>query len=269
MSKKIRLTESDLRYMVRKAVNEILSMEGGEDSKDRYYFGDGWNRRNDLNNPFTAEGAVGENFEEFVSQLQEYVDKKIEEYKQRKGRIQKALDNFLKNTEERHKRYSRQTQRKHEAAVRFDNRRRGTNYPEFLKPGGGIDYYLYDKYMKDIENEEEDNKRWLANELKIVVEMPSGAKESWEHYALIAPPEKSFPINPDNVEESAKQAWELFNMYAKQTHEVIGWYLWQWSTFKPTIRPILTPEVGEKIQRTSDEVSAYYDSKPSGGFTGD
>ncbi len=267
---KIRLTESDIKYMIRKAINEVMAYE--EDAAtgpahDKYYFDCGWDKSYGGSNPFTAEGPVGENFDEFVGQLKEYVDNKLQEYEERKGRAQRALDSFLKIAQERHGRCTKPTQRRHEMMVRGDNNRRSTNYPEFLKPGGN-DYDLYDRYLKNIESEEEDNKRWLAHELKIAIEMPTGAQDKgsiwgdygWRRYAQSSPKATVVSIDPENIEASAEKAWSIFADYAKQTPEVIGWFLWQWSTFPVTLRPILTPEVGEIIMGETDKIQKFYDS---------
>ena len=285
MSKIFKLNETDLRRMVHSVINEIMSMEGeGEQPQyegDRYYFDAGFGNGNerpykaDNDNPFTAEGAVGQNYEEFVSQLQEYVNQKLQEFESRKGRIQKAFDNWLAIAKERHGKFTRPTQQKHERQVKWDNERRGTSYPDFLKPGG-FDYSMHDRYLKDIEREEEDNKKWLANELRIDVDMPDGNKEpgavfgrKWGDFAQIAPKRKTFQIDPNNVEEAAQQAWNLFNEYASRVKEVVGWWMWQWSTFNPAIKPILTPEVGAEIEHVADEIRDYYASKRSGEYCGD
>ena len=79
---------------------------------------------------------------------------------------------------------------------------------------------------------------------------------------------ETFPIDPDNIEDAAKKAWDAFNEYARRTPEVIGWHLWSWSTFEPTLKPILTPEVGKEISDESDKIAAYYGG-PGGHWTGD
>ena len=267
---KIRLTESDIKYMIRKAINEVMAYEGDEatsSAHDKYYFDCGWDKSNDGRNPFTAEGPVGENFDEFVEQLKEYVDNKMQEYEKRKGRAQGAMDAFLKKAQERHGKFAKSIQRKHEMTVRGDNDRRSTSYPEFLKPGGN-DYSLYDTYLKNVESEEENNKRWLAHELKIAIEMPTGAENKgsilgdygWKRYAQISPKTTMVSIDPENIEASAEKAWSIFANYAEQTPEVIGWFVWQWSTFPITLRPILTPEVGEVIMGETDNIQKFYDS---------
>lgn len=276
--KKIRLNEADLRYMIRKAVNEVLAYEGQDDAQSKgrnYYFGSGDDPTYGGNNKLSGEGGVGENFEEFLSVIQEYTAKKMEEFAGRKGIAQRELDSWLKACQRYHGMYSKQTQRKHEAQVRRDNEYHGTKYPEYLKPGGG-DYYMHDRLTKDIENEDEDNKRWLERELRIVVEMPTGEKNpnnywtqgGWRRFANESPEAKVVKIDPENVEESAKEAFSLFTEYAKRTPEVVGWYLWSWSTFGPTMKPILTPEVGKEISDEGDKIAAYY-SGPSGSWTGD
>ena len=267
---KIRLTESDIKYMIRKAINEVMAYE--EDAPtgpahDKYYFDCGWDKSYGGSNPFTAEGPVGENFDEFVGQLKEYVDSKLQEYEERKGRTRRALDAFLKKAQERHGKFTKSTQRKHEMMVRGDNDSRSTSYPEYLKPGGS-DYYLYDRYLKDIESEEEDNKKWLARELRIAIEMPTGTQDKdsmwgdygWRRYAQSSPKATVVSIDPENIEASAEEAWSIFTDYAEQTPEVIGWFLWQWSTFPVTLKPILTPEVGEIITGESDKIQRFYDS---------
>ena len=267
---KIRLTESDIKYMIHKAINEVMAYE--EDvatgpAHDKYYFRCGWDKSYGGSNPFTAEGPVGENFEEFVSQLQQYVDMKLQQYEERKGRTQRALDAFLKKAQERHGKFTKPTQRRHEMMVRSDNKSRSTSYPEFLKPGGS-DYYLYDRYLKDIESEEEDNKRWLAHELRIEIEMPTGSQNKdsmwgnygWRRYAQSGSKSTVISIDPENVEASAEEAWSIFADYAEQTPEVIGWFVWQWSTFPVTLKPILTPEVGEIIMDENDKIQRFYDS---------
>lgn len=280
MSKMIRLNESDLKHMVRRVVNEILSMEGGEDSAqypgDRYYYdggfanGDQRPAKANSDNPFTAEGAVGENYDEFVSQIQEYVDKKMEEYESRKGRAQRAFDNFLKGAEERHGRLSRKTQKSHELKNRERNMGRGTNHPEFLRPGG-TDQTYHDMLKAKIESEAEDNKNWLQNELRIEIEMPNGESRpsGWKEYVQVAPPTKAVWIDPDNVEEACRKAWQLFNDYASRTDGVVGWWLWQWSTFKPTMKPILSPEIGKIMQDEDDAIGRFYASYGPGDYVGD
>lgn len=269
MSKMIRLNESDLRHMVRRVVNEILSMEGDEAGHDKYYFRCGWS--NDSSNRFDVEGAVGENYEGFVKALQEYVVKKTDEYEKKKGQWQLSFDHWLERAKERHGRYTRKTQKSHEMQIRRVNQARGTNYPEYLNPGGS-DYYLYDRYLQDIANEDEDLKKWLQRDLIVSVDMPVGDHDSawgtpgWRRYAQMGPKSKAFPIDPENVEASAKMAWDLFNEYAAQTPEVVGWFLWSWSTFQPTIRPILSPEVGQEISDEGDKISRFYDSL---GYKGD
>ena len=279
MGKIIKLTESDLRHMVRKTINEMMAMEGGEEPQypgDRYYFNGGFAKGNSrppkagYYNPFTAEGGIGEGYEELVSQLQEYVSKTLEEMEGRKGAAQRAFDNFLKSAEKRHGSFSRNTQREHERKNRLRNGWSGKNYPEYLHPSGH-DQHSYDRYLAAIANEDNDNKRWLESKLRLEVEMPIGGTNVrfWGDYALSRPTTKTFSINPENVEDAVKQAMAEFNSYAEQVPEVIGWWLWSCTGFPPTIMPILTPDVGSKIERVAAEVRDYYDSKPSGGYTGD
>ena len=266
--KKIRLNESDLRYMVRKAINEVLAYEGEEEpAHDKYYFRCGWDASYGGSNKLSGEGPVGENYEVFLSAIQEYVTKKMEEFASRKGMSQRAMDAWLKRAQEIHGRYTPKTQRSHEMRVRGDNKARGKNYPEYLRPGGS-DYYRYDEYLDDIEHEVENNKRWLERELCITVEMPTGEKDpnnfwvrgGWKDYANSAPKAVTVNIDPENIEEAVQKAWDAFNAYAEKTPEVIGWFLWSWSTFTPTLKPILTPEVGKEIEDESDKIQRFYDS---------
>jgi hypothetical protein len=272
MSKAIRLNESDLRHMVRKVVNEVMTYEGDgpmAPAHDKYYFKNGWQNRSD--NRFKCEGAVGENFEGFIADIKKYVERTLEEFEQKKGSSQRAMDSWLATAKERHGRYTKPTQKKHELQVRGVNKFRGTNYPEYLKPGGS-DYYLYDRYMKDIEGETEFNKRWLDRQLRLSVDMPtedhnsSWGSPGWKRYAQMAAKSKTFQIDPANIEGSAKEAWDLFNEYASQTPEVIGWFLWSWSAFEPTLMPILNSEVGQEISDEDERISKFYDSL---GYKGD
>ena len=277
--KKIRLNESDLRYMIRRAINEVMAFEGEDDTKPQgknLYFGSGDDPTYGGSNKLSGEGGVGENFEEFLSVIQEYTAKKMEEFAGRKGIAQRRLDNWLKAAQGYHGRYSKQTQRKHEAQVRRDNEYRGTKYPEYLKPGGG-DYYLHDMYSKDIETEDEDNKRWLESQLYIIVEMPTGEKDpndfwdqgGWRRFANESPKSEIVKIDPENVEESAKEAFSLFTEYAKRTPEVVGWYLWSWSTFGPHMKPILNPEAGDQIRGGQRDIENFYASYKPGDYVGD
>ena len=273
---RIRLTENDLKRMVRNVVNEVLlheNVEVGVPGHDKYYFRCGWDSSYGGSNPFTAEGPTGGNFESLVEQMQKYVDGKLQEYEERKGMSQRALDAHLASAQSRHGKFSRTTQRNHEFKMKMKNKMYGTSYPEYFHPGGH-DERMYDRYTKDIENEAENNKRWLEGELEINVELPTGDKNpnsfwgdyGWKRYAQSGPDSKTIKIDPNNVEASVKQAWDIFNEYAQRTPEVIGWFLWQWSVFRPTIRPILTPEVGEIIEGESDKISRFYNSL---GYKGD
>lgn len=206
---RVKLTETDLKYMIRKAINEIMSYEGKEDTgeleRNKYYFRTGWDRTYGGDNQFTAEGPIGGNFDALVSQIQEYTDKKIQEFEKRRGRYGNGTDNWFKNR--------------------------------------------------------------INNELKIAIEMPKG-EDGWKRYAYtkIDSEVVKIQINPENVEESVRKAWSIFNTYAKNTPEVIGWYLWKWSEFPPTIWPILKPEIGQEITGEGDKIRDYYDKSK---YTGD
>ena len=52
--KKFTLNETDLRYMIHRAINEIISLEGEGEVQypsDRYYFDSGWDRDKYKDNP--------------------------------------------------------------------------------------------------------------------------------------------------------------------------------------------------------------------------
>lgn len=154
---RIRLTENDLKRIVRNVVNEVLlreNVEAGVPGHDKYYFRCGWDSSYGGSNPFTAEGPIGGNFETLLEQMQEYVDGKLQQYEERKGRSQKALDAYLANAQSRHGSFSPRTQKNHELQMRMRNQQRGTSYPEYLHPGGH-DESMYDRYAKAIETEVE------------------------------------------------------------------------------------------------------------------
>ena len=205
MKKVIKLNESDLNYMIRKTINEILSMEGGDIENEggkKFYFGSGWKKGYEKSNPFTAEGPVGENFDEFASQAQEYFTKLREKY-------EKSKDSFL------------------------------------------------------------------LRDFKIIVEMPCERntvgpfERGWRDYAQVAPPKKTVKVDPENFEEGIREAWDIFNEYASRTPEVIGWWAWQWSSFPPTLKPILTPKVGKLISGEEDNIRSFYSSYKPGDYVGD
>ena len=103
--------------------------------------------------------------------------------------------------------------------------------------------------------------------LNMSVVMPSeDGHHSWRDYVQFAAPKKRFQIDPENVEGSAKQAWNTFNDYASNVDGVIGWYLWHNRPFDLELRPILTPEIGEMIDDEGDNIQRFYDSL---GYKGD
>ena len=86
------------------------------------------------------------------------------------------------------------------------------------------------------------------------------ANYGWRRYAQSGPNTAEISIDPENIEASAEEAWSIFADYAERTPEVIGWFVWQWSTFPVTLKPILTPEVGEIIMDENDKIQRFYDS---------
>lgn len=187
---KIRLTESDLKYMIRRAVNEVMAYEE-KPAHDKYYFGDGWEKRKDPSYKLSAEGPVGEGYDEYLADLTQFIE----------GVISKNQKGIFR-----------------------------------------------DIYMK------------------IRVEMPNGDKDpfwgdsGWRRYANTKCKGETIPIDPENIEEAAKKAWDIFNEYASRTPEVVGWHLWSWSTFEPTLKPILNPEAGTEISDEGQRISDFYSS---------
>jgi hypothetical protein len=299
--KKFTLNETDLRYMIHRAINEIISLEGeGEDQypSDRYYFDSGWDRNKYKDNPFTAEGPVGKGFEKFVSELQDYVQQKMEtpnRYDEYIRRCQERLDEYL---EMQKADFERLTRKNPEWAERIVRRNQEKSQTYTWLPGTAeritiaIPEYLhsfqknykkykaedYEKLVGGLEAAKRDREReekYRSSGLRIVVEMPgesegnSLSRRTWRDMAQIQPPAKAVRIDPENIEASAAEAWDIFNEYASQTKEVIGWWAWQWSTFPPTIKPILTPEVGKIISDTHDDISRFYSSYGPGDYVGD
>lgn len=299
--KKFTLNETDLRYMIHRTINEIMSLEGDGETQypsDRYYFDSGWDRNKYKDNPFTAEGPVGKGFEKFVSELQNYVQQKMEtpnRYDEYIQRAQEKLDEFLEMQKADFERLMRKNP---EWAENIANRNRkkpqtytwipGTSeritidIPEYLhsfqksyKKYRAEDYEKLVGALEGAKHSREYEEKYRSSGLKIVVEMPgesegdSLSRKTWRDMAQIAPPAKAVRIDPENVEAAAAEAWDIFNEYASQNKEVIGWWAWQWSTFPPTIKPILTPEVGKIISDVHDDINRFYSSYGPGDYVGD
>ena len=287
--------------MIHRAINEIISLEGeGEDQypSDRYYFGSGWDKSKYNDNPFTAEGPVGKGFEKFVSELQNYVQQQMETPNRHDEYVQKAqerLDEYLEMQKADFERLARKNPEWAELIVKRNQKKPQTyiwlsgtagritiDIPEYLhsfqKNYKKYNAEDYEKIVGDLESAKrgrEREEKYRSSGLKIVVEMPgesegnSLSRRTWRDMGQIAPPAKAVRIDPENVEASAAEAWDIFNEYASQTKEVIGWWAWQWSTFPPTIRPILTPEVGKIISDVHDDISRFYSSYRPGDYVGD
>ncbi len=300
--KKFTLNETDLRYMIHRAINEIISLEGEGEVQypsDRYYFDSGWDRDKYKDNPFTAEGPVGKGFEKFVSELQNYVQQKMEtpnRYDEYVQRAQERLDEYLEMQKADFERLMRKNPEWAERVVNRNQKRPqiytwipGTaeritiDIPEYLhsfqKSYKKYKAEDYEKLVGDLEGAKrgrEKEEKYRMSDLRIEIDMPaesegsgSFGRKTWRDYGQIAPPTKTVRIDPENVEASAAKAWDIFNEYASQTKEVIGWWAWQWSTFPPTIKPILTPEVGKIISDVHDDINRFYSSYGPGDYVGD
>lgn len=271
--KKIRLNEADLRYMIRKAINEVMAYEGDDSAepvRDKYYFRDGWKKASGPGYKLSAEGAVGEGYDEYLADLTQFIQSVMNK-PSRVPSIERNFKSWLAGREEAAKtgsRYMKSKIRQEQLIYNKDGK-----YPEYLSKK---DMRVYDDWLKRIEEGPNWDKFDRDLYMKIRVDEPTGEKNpnsfwdfgGWARYANSKPNGETFPIDPDNIEDAAKKAWDAFNEYARRTPEVIGWHLWSWSTFEPTLKPILTPEVGKEISDESDKIAAYYGG-PGGHWTGD
>lgn len=302
--KKITLNEADLRYMIHKAINEVMSLEGEDETQypsDRYYYGSGWDKSKYDDNPFTAEGPVGKGFEAFAKELKAYIEEKVskplpeERYLQSE---QERLEEYLAMQKADFERIARKNP---EVAARIEsrNREKGSirvwiydmgvedspvvevppylhsfrkNYKEYKRED-------FEKLVAGVERAKESLKRAQnrRNNMIIAIDMPREegkngdlfGRSRWSDFAQLAPKQKAVRIDLNDIEGSAAKAWDIFNEYASQTKEVIGWWAWQWSTFPPTIKPILAPEVGKIISGEEDNIRRFYSSYRSGDYVGD
>ena len=277
--KKIRLNESDLKYMIRKAVNEVLAYEGedgGKPEHDRYYFGGGWEKPSGESNPFTAEGSVGDGFEEFAGELKSYIEEELNKPNLAAEWCKKAraeFEEFLAKEEALFKKRDARSPGYGDYIKRYNEEypirriHNGHDYVEVEFPSYIINRKKFEELATRVAHSESSYEYYEERRKHkiIAVEMPkpeSGGMldKGWRDFAQVSPRTKGVRIDFDDIEGSAAKAWDIFNNYASQTPEVIGWYLWRWSTFPPTLRPILTPEVGEEISGESRKISDFYNS---------